>query len=618
MATDTSDEDFLQSTSIAYLIPSHTNFNTEKKVRQAAEAHKPFTEAVDQRTSLFFDETVDVYILLRARHTNEKTLRSYLPRLSLGLEAQVICTQLPERDGPPPSEVIYQGVPDGLEDPYIFVYPVDDEDEEDKDNESGEQDEEGDDEEVDANSRTKDCICAVWKLGVFMARPRIRLQNPSAVFCVSAELQPPMETVTTRDGYLPSGQAAGMNLLESFSNDPALGGIRPRLSALRVSRVAPLTGERNEVMPIRTQKNRSLRIYPAVHTRVRFARPNTTPPSPAIVALLEVDFTPYFDCEIALEKITLSVADGIVEDLNDDCDMMALPLSCVAHDHVTFLYRLTPTDLESSSKQLMKDLQINIDATALVWPKVCYPKLSMSWTTALDFTMPVNPSFGTAAPAIQRSHRPGQLSISGGGDISSMKSPSVTRPDAIPTLEAAARSEAAAATAPPDIGIAVTLTGPKKPVHIGDVFVWDVFVVNHTPIQPGPGTATNQAPRKLTMSAIPKRRRTEVRVTRPPSMTAPSGKFGKKDVLADAVLDENVVHAMQRGSLVDAPEVVCLSADTRVGPLAPGACHVAELRFLALKDGIVGVEALRVIDLVSNEHVDVYDLPITVVQKKNI
>jgi hypothetical protein len=34
-----------------------------------------------------------------------------------------------------------------------------------------------------------------------------------------------------------------------------------------------------------------------------------------------------------------------------------------------------------------------------------------------------------------------------------------------------------------------------------------------------------------------------------------------------------------------------LSADTRVGPLAPGACHVVELQFLALQEGVVGLEA---------------------------
>jgi hypothetical protein len=34
-----------------------------------------------------------------------------------------------------------------------------------------------------------------------------------------------------------------------------------------------------------------------------------------------------------------------------------------------------------------------------------------------------------------------------------------------------------------------------------------------------------------------------------------------------------------------------------------------ELKFMALKVGIVGVEAVRVVDLATQEHVDIKDLP---------
>ncbi len=88
---------------------------------------------------------------------------------------------------------------------------------------------------------------------------------------------------------------------------------------------------------------------------------------------------------------------------------------------------------------------------------------------------------------------------------------------------------------------------------------------------------------------------------------------GPSDV-ADAVLDENVLHAMQKSSIVNATDVVCLSPDARVGPLTPGACHVVDLQFLALKAGLVGIEAIRVVDLTTQEHVDIRDLPTTMVE----
>ncbi|KAG7292397.1 hypothetical protein NEMBOFW57_002432 [Staphylotrichum longicolle] len=116
---------------------------------------------------------------------------------------------------------------------------------------------------------------------------------------------------------------------------------------------------------------------------------------------------------------------------------------------------------------------------------------------------------------------------------------------------------------------------------------------------------------------IPRRRRNELRVIRPPSTATATatagGANGSRDpLIADAVLDEVVVHAMQRNSVVDAAELVCLSADVRVGPLAPNACAVVELRFLALRAGVVGLEAVRVVDLGSQEHVDVRELPLVV------
>ena len=100
-------------------------------------------------------------------------------------------------------------------------------------------------------------------------------------------------------------------------------------------------------------------------------------------------------------------------------------------------------------------------------------------------------------------------------------------------------------------------------------------------------------------------------MTRPPS--ASGRKHGGKDV-ADAVTDENVLHALQKNSSVESTDVVCLSADTRVGPLPPGACHVVELQFLALQQGVVGLEAMRVVDLGSQEHVDIRDLPTMLVE----
>lgn len=554
------------------------------------------------------DETVDVFLILRTRGLDDKVLESYFKRLTISVQAQIVNSPATDRvEIAPASEIIHSADVEDVTSPLTVI--------------------EGGNADDDADDHAAPIKYTVWKASIFLTRPRIRLYGPSIVFSASANLKPGQNlSGEQQNGYLESGIPSGLNLLESFARDPLLGGVKPRLSAMRVSRVAPVTQSKDSFPILKGLSRFSEKIYPAVHTRVRFARPNTIPPSPAIIALLEIDFTSYFDCEIAIDAVTLSIPEGQVEDLND-VPGLSLPLNCVAHDHVTFMYRLAPEESDVPAKAQTRELSISIECSALVRPGSCTPKLRMAWSTILDFTLPVNPVFGTGVnKPFQRSHKPAQLSISDG---TSFVSPSVSRPDSLPSLEALAMRSAE--TSIPEFGITMTFTAPEGPIYPGDEFVWTVYVVNRNTQAIGPSKPPSEAvppPRKLTLLAVPKRRRNDMRVIRPPSTAGLDHMLarrksatataieGPETEIADAVLDENIVHAMQRSSLVDSTEVVCLSADVRVGPLAPNACHVVELRFLALKEGIVGVECIRVIDIGSQEHVDVKDLPVMVVERR--
>ncbi|KZL70760.1 hypothetical protein CI238_09420 [Colletotrichum incanum] len=612
--------DFVDNAFLTYFIPEATNLDLEEAFK-GVEDTKALFDSIKRRDTLYFDETVDVLLVLRAPLIDEKTLRSHFSRLVVQLETQIVNSHASDREKPS-TDVIFQGTVEDTSDPFIVVDEPDVDD--DNDDDSAEKDENV----VKSNDRKREPhIYAVWKLSVFLARPRIRLQGPFAIFTASAGLRPPSAAASGSAtplspnfrtggggaGYLQSGVPSGLNLLEPFTNDPALGGVVPRLSALRVSRVAPVTQSKDTTRPLRALSQLRTRIFPAVHTRVRFSRPNTMPTSPALVALLEIDFTSYFDCPIDLTSIILSVADGgVVDDLSGPAGL-TLPMSCVPHDHVTFLYRLSPQQLDLPSRNPSRDLDIHIEAVIQKNPGVCTPRLSMTWTTTLDFTLPVNPGFNAAMQPmqpIQRSHRPSQLSISGMEAAQSLIAPAVSRPDSLPALEAATRTVEAPL---PELGITMTFCGPTEPVYAGEIFSWTVYVVNRsTEKASNPGVP----PRKLALVALSKRRRNEVRLMRPPSTSGKGKTAADAKELADAVLDENVLHAMQRNSVVDTTEVVCLTADTRVGPLAPGACHVVDLQFLPLKEGLVNIEAVRVIDLGSQEHVDVRDLPIMFVEKR--
>ncbi|KAF5568655.1 TRAPP trafficking subunit trs65 domain-containing protein [Fusarium napiforme] len=587
--------EFAEQSHLSYLIPENTDLDLEAAFKNV-EPGKSILDSIKRRDTLFFDETVNVLLLLRSPWKDEASLRTHLNRLVISVEAQIVNSKSHGKENSS-ADTIFSGTVPDIGDPFIIVDGGDEEEDEEEED-SDDSEESGD----DANRNQS--VFAVWKLPVFLSRPRTRISAPAIIFTASASMKPEVSTdlIGKGSGYLQSGVPSGFNLLESFGSDAALGGVKPRLSALRVSRVTPVTRSQDVTKHIRALPQVQHKIFPVVHTRIRFSRPTTAPTSSAVIALLEVDFTSHFECEVSLDQIELSILDATVENLNNDAGMQ-LPLTCVSHDHITFLYRIAPRQHDVTVKNPMRELDIKISATAQVIPGRCTPSMNMSWSTQLDFTLPVNPGYGsaTAGTGIVRAHRPSQLSITGQA-VNPLVSPSIIRPDALPTLEAATSNTDASIT---ELGITMTFTGPSEPAYPGQVFSWTVYIVNRA-------TEKNSAPpRKLALVAIPRRRRGEVRMTRPPSVGG--RRNGEKDV-ADAVTDENVLHALQKNSSVESTDVVCLSADTRVGPLAPGACHVVELQFLALQEGVVGLEAMRVVDLGSQEHVDIRDLPTMLVK----
>ncbi|KOS18968.1 hypothetical protein ESCO_000844 [Escovopsis weberi] len=620
-------DSFVDESYLTYFIPSMTDFDLEAAFSDY-DRTRPILDSIPQRSTLFFDETVDVLLVLKTPWLPRQELDSHINRLVLSLEAHVVNSNVPSRDSNTiTSESIFSGRLKDVADPFIIVEDeggtdaVGEDGEEEEQQQQEEEEEPEREEEYDEGAGTRRFIYAMWKFPILLARPRMRLSSPSVVFSASAGLSP--ETggdifTPPGSGYLPSGLPSGLNLLESFGGDPTLNGIRPRLSALRVSRVSPVTRQQDLMTRLRALPQLSLRVFPVLHTRIRFSRSTTIPPSSAVIALLEIDFTPHLrDCDAFLEDITLSTAEGTVDDLSGEAGLR-LPLRCVSHDHVTFLYHIRPHGPDSPNsgpRDSPGTLDIAISASVNAVPGLCRPRLAMSWNTALEFSHPdvaaaaaaSASASATTAPAPTASNRSSQV-------IKPLQPLSAIRPDALPALEARASPAAAAAAAPlSDLGITMSFTAPSRPIHPGDIFSWTVYVVNRSTDK-----SSSRPPRKLAFVAVPKRRRPDphARSARALSTGVPPSsrpaRDGDEDI-ADAVMDENVLHALQKSAAIEAMDLICLSTDTRVGPVAPGACHVVELQFLALREGILGLEAIRVVDLNSQEHVDIRDLPTTIV-----
>jgi len=296
-----------------------------------------------------------------------------------------------------------------------------------------------------------------------------------------------------------------------------------------------------------------------------------------------VDIVPYSGCDIILDDIKLEMLDGTVESLNE-LHGVTMPVKCLPLDNVTFLYRLSPTEpADLSVKTHLRTLDILIRSTAAV-SEDCKAPIITTWKASIDFTIPVNPGYGQPSQNLQRTRRPANLSID---SFDASNQNGLVRPD-LPSVDPTHKRTSSI----PDFGITITFTSPNYSTP-GQIFTWTAFVVNRS-----------MKPRKLALIVLPKPRR-GARSNRPPSM----GPARSSEEIADAFVDEIIIHALQRNAVVDAAELVCLSTDLRVGPLAPAACHSVDIRMLTLGMGVVGVEAVRVVDLGSNEHVDVHDLP---------
>ncbi|KAL2371172.1 hypothetical protein RJ035_006603 [Blastomyces gilchristii] len=534
-------EEFLRRAVLNTIVPYATQVNLEdalnSSIQENAEDAPSLLPTIRQRSLLFFDEILPVYIVLRLTNCSGHALKSQLPRLTVQLEAYAANGadgEDGEIEGPPQQQqqardVIFSGTVSEDEDPLVVVN------------------------EVEEAGDVVNHIYVIWKLDTVL------IEN------------------------VPQGQS-----------NP-----QPFLPASRLLRVVPAAQEEASSYRVRQIKQRPFRIIPIASARIRYSRLNTYSSKPTTIASLDFEVTPFTNFDVILEKTELTLLDGQVESLTTD-NGYALPVTCRPGDDMTLVYKLTPVpgmEATSSTTAVVYVLDISLGATICVSDE-CRPRISMKWRTNVDFSFPLNPTFGGPSQVLQRSNRPTSLpmtpSQSGGGGGG-------TTPAAAYAASAAALATNKRSTyiSTTDIGVTISFSGPSS-VEVGKPFHWDVFIVNRS-----------EKAKKFAMAAVPRRKRADVRSSRHISRpSASSVSCGRRDEqIAEAVTDENIVYAMQKNAIPYDTELICLSTDIRVGPLYPGTCHSTELKLLPLAAGVLHVEAVRLVDLNTNEALDIRDLP---------
>lgn len=418
----------------------------------------------------------------------------------------------------------------------------------------------------------------------------------------------------SNDQYLPSGIPGSLNIFESLTGDRILHGIEPRLSVFRLSRVGSTTqGAKPTDWTLKSLPPAAFRAIPALSAKVRYSSSSSHTGKVTLIASLEIETAPFFDNDIVITNIAIQLFEGLAQDLNT-CGGLILPIRCRPKDNPIFLYRLIPTEKDADGSILSSTsrmLEIAIDATVIV-SESCRPQIKMRWKTGVDFSIPLNPSYGAPGQSLQRNKRPASLPVPLSNSSNGTMSALAQEDDAANALSTPMRQRAVSTS---DLGITITFTAPSE-VRVGQPFSWDVFIVNKS-----------SRPRKIMIVVIPKRRRGDHRGHLSKSSSS-SISAHKGNGNADAVMDENRLYAFQRNVGTDIPQLVALSTDLKIGyasslnqcschmmlifcqrPLNPGLCYNAALKFLPLAQGVLQIEAVRVVDMASEQSVDIQDLP---------
>ena len=404
--------------------------------------------------------------------------------------------------------------------------------------------------------------------------------------------------------------------MESLRGDPALEGVEPRLSALRLSLLLPPVRERSvhERYTITKSANRTFPLKSAVGAKVRYSRSPNNSNQPTLIALLEVEATITSGIHISLERVTTQLTGGTVEDLTAHSGL-DFPMQCRPRDTMVFLYRLSPSIAPVDVPRVINEprtLTITVEATVLV-SQTCQPRVRMQWNTLVDFTIALNPSYGNTGLSSYRRNGPASLQkpSSYGGKVN--RPTTMQRNSA--TFDERRSPDEQREVPISHLGITATCTAPTG-IKVGIPFYVDILIVNHM-----------DKPRDLAVVPIILLRKGDANMSIP-GVSSSLRDVGRAKEITEAVMEDNAVYLAYMSAGLGGTKLLGLNTDFRIGyvkcgALPPGlmltssqhryleggSARTFELRFLPLSLGVLPLDAIRVIDVLSNETADIRNLP---------
>jgi hypothetical protein len=283
---------------------------------------------------------------------------------------------------------------------------------------------------------------------------------------------------------------------------------------------------------------------------MKYHKAHTPTGTSSVIATLELEMPAFAQHTLDLHAVDLKLADGSAHAL---VDSFKLPKKCQPRDNIVCLYSLTPGgpfgETESAASHT-RSLDISIDAMVLV-SEACHPCIEIRWKATVDFSPVLNSVPGKPGNAVPRKNRPTSLSTP---TTSTFNKNSLTVSHQ-PTASNDLSFEASNSSSSADFGIMLTFTALGD-VYVGEPFRWSIFIVNRS-----------EKARRLAITVVPWRKRSigKVQGSRPPSASSAANIVTKPGKVADAFINENLLHAIIKAHSVEATQLVCLTTDIKIG-----------------------------------------------------
>jgi hypothetical protein len=257
---------------------------------------------------------------------------------------------------------------------------------------------------------------------------------------------------------------------------------------------------------------------------------------PSLLASLDLEVAQFTAYQLRIKKVGLRLHGGNIKALSDEQDTTAIHKP---GDQLTYLYKIKP-DLTSDGTSALGNkghyLTLNVEATVSIADD-CQPDIAIEWKTPVDFA----------------SEQPASLKAAQRLSSATTHTTNTPDPDSLPAHDNQKQVEESASDKN-NINITLTVSGPPN-VRVGEIFTWDVFIVNRS-----------EKTRKLAILVIAKRKRDFEKHHSHPSTSSSSGlRADKKELVATAVMDENIVYAKQKNARTETSELICLTTDIRLG-----------------------------------------------------